>query len=324
MGAKVKKISNIEDLGELRDEVINADLTVDALFGTGLSRNVEGIYEAVIAVVNENSYRTVSIDIPSGLHADSGKALGNCIKASKTVTFELYKRGFLNYDSSKYTGEIVVESIGVPEFIIEQNHNNEFILEQPYIKECIARRNKHGHKGDYGRGLIIAGSKGFTGAAFMAAQSAVRSGCGLVTLAVCKEIQEVLSGRITEAMTISYEDKDAYDRLLNNCNAVAIGPGMGNKDVTFELVKEILSIEGSPVIIDADGLNVVSRELGILKTKKRQVIITPHPGEMAKLTGLSTTEINANRMDVAKDFAKEYELVVLLKGYQTVITDGKT
>lgn len=324
MGIKIKKISNIEDVSHLREQIISSDITIDAILGTGLNRKIEGIYDSVITVINENSKDTVSIDIPSGLNSDTGISMGNAIKANKTITFEMYKRGFLNYDSDKYCGEIIVESIGIPEFIKEEFHNREFITEKTYIAQNIRKRDKYKHKGDYGRALIVAGSRGFTGAAFIAAEAAVRSGCGLLTLASSEEVQKIISGRITEAMTVNFDDTEEFNRILRTSNAVAIGPGLGNNHKTYSILKNVIEAVKGTLVIDADGINVLSGKVELLQEGKGNIIITPHLGEMSRITGLDIETIRENRIDVAKDFAQRYGVIVLLKGYQTIITDGTT
>lgn len=324
MGVKIKKISNIEDVSDLRDYIIGADVIVDAIFGTGLNRKVEGVYDAAIAVINENSKNTFSIDMPSGLNSDSGIPMGNAIRANKTITFEMYKRGLLNYDSGKYSGDIIVESIGVPEYIKEEFHNREFITQKSNVVQNMKKRDKYNHKGNYGRALIVAGSKGFTGAALIAAEACVKSGCGLVTLASSEYVQNVAAGRLTEAMTVNMDNVEEFNKALKICNAAAVGPGLGNNEKTLKTVINIVeSVEGS-IVIDADGINVLAGRTELLKNSKGKIIITPHLGEMSRITGLKIDYIRENRLDVAKNFAKEHGIVVLLKGYQTVITDGNT
>jgi ADP-dependent NAD(P)H-hydrate dehydratase / NAD(P)H-hydrate epimerase len=324
MGVKIRKVSNLEDVYELREFITCSDLTVDAIFGTGLNKNVEGVYEAAIVVMNENSRRIVSIDIPSGLHSDSGTVLGTSVRAHKTVTFEMYKRGFLNYESGRYIGEVVVEGIGVPDFILEEFHQKEYITEVKDIQKSIKLRDRYNHKGNYGRTLVIAGSRGFAGAAYIAAEAAVKSGSGLVTLGCSEEIQDILSGRLTEAMTVDYNNEEAFERLLKISTGIAFGPGMGNNEKTLRLLTQVIERADCPVVIDADGINVMVGKLDILKRAKSPVIITPHLGEMSRVTGRDIDYIRQNRLDVAKDFAGEQGITVLLKGYQTVITNGRT
>ncbi|MBL4936314.1 NAD(P)H-hydrate dehydratase [Clostridium sp. YIM B02515] len=324
MGIKINKISNLEDINELRDSAVRCDVVVDSIFGTGLSKKIDGIYDDAISIINENSKYILSVDVPSGFNSDNGTAMGNCVRANKTVTFQLYKKGFLSYGSDKYTGEIIVEDIGIPEFVIDKFHENEFIIDKKMIKDRLITRDKYSHKGDYGRILIVAGSKGFSGAAYIAAEGAVRSGAGLVTLCCSEELQIGLSMKLTEAMTISFNDRDRLKGALLKCNSIAIGPGMGNNEDTFEVVKYALENAKCPVVIDADGINVLKESLFILKNREQGVILTPHLGEMARITGLDIDYIKENRIKVSEEFAKEYGVVIILKGYNTIITDGTT
>lgn len=322
MGVEINEVSKDENLDKLKTSLLEAEVTVDGIFGTGLNRDVEGIFKKAIEAINEYSNYTVSIDIPSGMNGDSGKILGCCVKADKTICFEFYKRGFLNYKSSEFTGDIMVESIGIPQSTLNEFHNNEFILEKSHINKNLKPRSKYGHKGDYGRVVIIAGSEGFSGAAYIATEATVKSGSGLVTLCCSRDIQEILSSKLSEAMTCNYENTERLLELINNSDAIAIGPGLGNNEGTLELLKLVIEESKCPIIIDADGLNVLSKNLNLLKKSKNPIIITPHPGEMSRLTGLTVAEINSSRLDIAKKFAQEHNIIVVLKGYETVITDG--
>lgn len=322
MGLVINEITSIESIHRLKTSILEADITIDALFGTGLNKEIQGLFKEVVSVVTQYSSYILSVDIPSGMNGDNGSIQGSSIKADKTICFEFYKRGFLSYGNEEFTGEIIVESIGVPENIIQQYHNNEFILGTADVIRNIKPRSKHGHKGTYGRTLIIAGSEGFSGAAYLATQSAVRTGSGLVTLCCSSKLQDILSVKLSESMTTNYEDRDNLLRLLGVSNSVGIGPGLGNNESTLGLLELVLEKAKGPIIIDADGLNALSGNLQLLKKAKVPVIITPHPGEMSRLTGLSVQEINRSRVDLSKSFAKEHNVIVLLKGYQTVITDG--
>lgn len=324
IGVSINKVNNLEDINDLRDALDKCDVTIDGLFGTGLSRNLEGIYDSVISIINENSKYIISIDVPSGLDSNKGSVYGNCIKANKTISFQLYKRGFLSYGTDKFTGNVVIEDIGIPHLAIKKFHHNEYIMDQHMIRENFKQRDKYSYKGDYGRILVIAGSTGFTGAAYICTEGAIRSGAGLVTLACSKEIQSLLSSKLVEAMTVSIEEIDRLDELIKNSDVIAIGPGMGISDRTLALVERVISKSKKTVVIDADGINVLKDRLDILKNKNCEIILTPHIGEMARITGLTIDYIKENRIEVAKNFAKDNGVVLLLKGYNTVVTDGKT
>jgi NAD(P)H-hydrate epimerase len=322
LGINVNSVDNVEDINDLRDSIEINEVTIDAIFGTGLSRNVEGIFDSVISIINENSRYIVSVDVPSGLDSNTGKTLGNCIKANKTVSFELYKRGFLNYGTDKFLGKIVIEKIGIPKKAIIKFHNNEFIMDKHMIKENLIKRDKYCHKGDYGKVTIFAGSKRFTGAAYICAEGAVRSGSGLVTLCCPEEIQPIVSSKLVEAITVSFEEENIVEELIEKSDAIAIGPGMGNNKNTFDILKKVINKAKNVVIIDADAINVLKDNLQVLEQKKCKIVLTPHFGEMSRITGMPIEYIKENRLEVSQNFAKENKVIVLLKGYNTIITDG--
>lgn len=322
MKVNIINIASSEDIELLKIGIINSDMTIDALLGTGISREVQGMHTLVISTINENSNFTLAIDVPSGLDSNNGNRMGNCVISNETVTFELYKSGFLNYDSEKYTGNIKVEKIGIPEFAIDKYHEGEFITDMDMFKDNVLPRNKYSHKGDYGRVLIFAGSKKYTGAAYICTEAAVKSGAGLITLCCDEDILGILRCKLTEAMTISAKDTEGIDKLLTSSNCIAIGPGMGNDENTFKMVSYVLKASNCPVVLDADAINSISSDLSVLKAAKVPIVLTPHPGEMARLTNLSIDYIKQNRIKVAKNFAKDFNVIVLLKGYNTIITDG--
>ena len=321
MGININHIAKSEEIQSLNQALDENDMTIDAIFGIGLTRKIEGIYDEVIKIINEKSSYTLSIDIPSGMKCDSFGILGSSIEANKTVSFEVYKKGFLDYESEKYTGTIIIEKIGVPDYVVNKFHSKEYLTEINDIKNIIKKRNKYSHKGDFGRVTIIAGSENFTGAAYISTMSAVRSGAGLVTLCTKKSIVDILKSKLVEAMSMSYED-NTFDNVISNSDSIAMGPGMGNNEFTLTRVKDILSKEGCPVVLDADALNVLKGNLELLKNSNRKIVITPHMGEMSRLIDINIKELVENRIDIAVKFAKEHDVIVLLKGYNTIITDG--
>lgn len=190
------------------------------------------------------------------------------------------------------------------------------------VRNTLKKRKQNSYKGDYGQVLVIAGSMGFAGAAYLTTQAAVRSGAGLVTLCVPKDIQEIMSIKLTEAMTINFEQSDKIGNVMVKANCIAIGPGMGVGKLTLNVIKNTIENADCPIVIDADGINVLQEKLEILERKNNTIVLTPHYGEMARLTGLSIEEIRENRVEVAKSFANEHDVIVLLKDHRTIITDG--
>ena len=191
------------------------------------------------------------------------------------------------------------------------------------VRDTLVKRRQNSYKGDYGQVLVIAGSMGFAGAAYLTTQGAIRSGAGLVTLCSPKEIQDIMSIKLTEAMTINFEQSDKIGNIIVKSNCVAIGPGMGVSKLTLNIVKNTIENADCPIVIDADGINVLQERLEILEQKNNAIILTPHYGEMARLTGLSIEYIKENKVDVAREFARKHDVIVLLKDHRTIITDGE-
>lgn len=323
MGVKVISISNVDDIEDLRNAINRCDVIVDGIFGIGLNRAVKGVYDMAITVINENSKETIAIDVPSGMNSKTGKVMGNCVKANKTITFEVLKEGFINYDTDKYCGKIIVEKIGIPENVVAKFHKQIYMLTDRTVKSKVHARGKYGYKGEYGYVAVVAGSKEYIGAPIITTNAAVRSGAGLVNLCTRSEILDHVKGRLLEAMPCSLED-ERFDDILDNSTAIAIGPGMGNNKSTLEILKRILNKYDKPLVIDADGLNVLEDNVEFLKEYKGKIVLTPHLGEMSRLSGVSIKEIREKRLEISLKFAKENNVILLLKGYNTIITDGET
>ncbi len=195
-------------------------------------------------------------------------------------------------------------------------------IDMNMVSNILKPREEEGYKGDYGHVLVIAGSVGFCGAAYLTTEAAVRSGVGLATLCVPKEIQEIMSVKLNEAMTINYEDKEKIGNIMVKSDCVALGPGMGNSKLTYNIVRNVIENAECPIVIDADGLNVLQNNLELLQLKNDTIILTPHYGEMARLTGLSIEEVKEDRIHISKQFAYENDVILLLKDHRTLITDG--
>ena len=311
-----------ENLEYLKCSVKKSDIVVDCIFGTGLEREIKGIFYNVIDIINQNKNKTYSIDVPSGINATNGNVLGICIDADKTISFEFYKRGFLKYDVKQYIGHVIVEHIGIPEYILEKYDDREYITNLDLVKNNIKEKNKFSFKSDFGKVALFAGSRGFTGAAYISTQSAVKCGSGLTTLVCEKYVQDILSTKFCEAMTLDIQNKEKVKKLISGCDAIGFGCGMGDTEDTYTKLKYVLESSKCPVVIDADGLNCLKNKKDLLEKHPNRIIITPHLGEMARLTGYSISNIRDNKVDVAKEFAQKYKMIVLLKGYETVITDG--
>lgn len=322
----VEMVSNEEHLLSLTEAVKDADVTVDALLGTGTKGPLSEIFTKVIEIMNDYSEMIISIDVPSGLHADVGLPMPVAVRATKTVSFQCIKTGYLDDKALEYLGELVVEDIGIPELAMELVEKEIYMTDAEDIERILPIREKAGYKSIYGRVLVVAGSRGLTGAAKISSEAAIATGSGLVTLSSHEDIMSDLVPRLREIMSLYPEE---LEEGVRKSDVVAFGPGLGNSEQTLDLLLRIIKtmqeegMKNSTLVIDADGLNVIEGKCEILKSLNFNVILTPHPGEMARLTGLTVKEISTNRIVVAREFAKTHGVVLVLKGYHTVITDGK-
>lgn len=326
MNVEVETIVDTEGLNYI---VKSYDIVVDAILGTGISGTVRGIAYDVIGIINDNAKYIMSVDIPSGIDADSGKICGVCVNADKTVTFAAYKIGMFKFPAANFIGEVTVKDISIPQYIIDSQNVHINVSDAEFVRDNIKKRDNNTQKGDYGKVLVIAGSKGMTGAAYLSSQSAVISGSGLVTLGICEELNPILEAKTTEVMTLPLEGENgqlsisAVDTILerlNSFDAVLFGPGLGrNKDIS-EILRLILNASKIPIVIDADGINAAARDLTILSDCVCPVIFTPHTVEMSRLTGLDKDYIENNRYEVSAEFSEHYGVTVLLKGRYTIVT----
>jgi NAD(P)H-hydrate epimerase len=315
-------------------EVRDCTLIVDAIFGTGLNAPLTGLIESVVTDVNASGIPVVSIDIPSGLSADSSEPIGESIEAGTTVTLGAPKLPLVLAPAETRAGDIVIADIGIPDEVIESVDGPRIeLLTRSTAREHLNPRTPDSHKGDYGHVLIVAGSRGKSGAAHLSGVGALRSGAGLVTVATPGSCQDVVASLAPEYMTVGLGEGDAgldpegVDPLLDmSRDVIAIGPGLGQADGTREFIRAVVDRATMPLVIDADGLNAFSTEPDKLTGREgRDVIITPHPGEMARLVGMSTDEVQSSRLEVARNFAVSHHLYVVLKGHRTLIAtpDGK-
>src|SRR6185369_6209083 len=311
------------------------DVIIDAIFGIGLKSAPSGIYAEAVDLINSSGRPVVAVDISSGVDATTGKTLGVAVKAGITVTFGAAKIGHVLYPGAEHTGEIIVADIGIPPELVGKTPFVEYV-DKKFASSLIKQRKKTAHKGNNGHTFIIAGSCGKSGAAAMAANSAMRSGAGLVTLAVPYSIHPAVELKTTEAMTVplketpggalAFKSLEMIRKLLEGKDAVAIGPGLGLHDETKATVRTIVESAEVPLILDADALNSVAEDVSCLKISTSPALtLTPHPGEMARLTGVSIAEIESDRIMAAGNFAETYKCFLLLKGARTVIAapDGR-
>jgi ADP-dependent NAD(P)H-hydrate dehydratase / NAD(P)H-hydrate epimerase len=309
-------------------EVRDCTLIVDAIFGTGLNAPVSGLIESVITDINASSIPVVSIDLPSGLSADSSDPIGESIEAGTTVTLAAPKIPLVLMPAELRAGDIVIADIGIPVDVINAVDGPHVeLLTRSGTREIVTPRAPDSHKGDFGHVLIAAGSNGKTGAAHLSGVGALRSGAGLVTIATPADCQAIVAGMAPEYMTHPLAsnaeglDPEGVDQLLEIArDVVVIGPGLGQLPGTKRFVKTLVDRATMPLVVDADGLNAFSAEPERLTGREgRDVIITPHPGEMARLVGMSTDEVQRRRLEVARNFARSHHVYVVLKGHRTLI-----
>ncbi len=312
------------------------NIWVDAILGTGLKSDVKSYFRKIIEFINNSNRPVFSVDIPSGLNSDTGQPRGVCIQARHTATFAYPKIGHFVHPGADYTGNLDVVDIGIPPHIADNVDPGQKLITNELIKKYYIPRPHDAHKGNAGHLLVVAGSPGKTGAAAMTAMSAMRSGAGLVTLGIPGSLNPILETQLFEVMTQSLPethdglvDAKASDMILNHLltdkKCLAIGPGLGQSDETTGLVKEIISGCTVPIVMDADGINNLAGEPMCLKKANVPVILTPHPGEMARLLGISAKSVQKDRINTARNFAKEFNVHIVLKGARTVIAhpDGK-
>jgi len=329
MGGEIVEMPNRESWEPQQKKMAGHDLLVDGILGTGLNAPVQGLFREIIERVNSLGLPVVSIDIPSGLDADSGQVLGICIRACLTVTFGLAKRGLLVQPGVQCCGKLIIVDISLPRPAVEAETFRDHLIEGCEFVPFLPPRNPNAHKGDFGHLLVLSGSPGKTGAAALVCEAALRVGTGLVTLGIPQSLNPIMEVKMTEAMTEPLpETKDqtlsllAQQRIMDLClrkNGLAIGPGLSLHSETARLVQQIVHNTDLPAVIDADGLSALVGRMKLLRKDRRNLILTPHPGEMARLLGMTVSEIQKNRIEVARNFAQENGLVLVLKGARSIV-----
>jgi len=310
-------------------EIIAHDLIIDAMFGTGLSTPLTGFYETVVADLNEGGVPIVSIDMPSGMSADSCDLIGDAIDATVTVTLGAPKLPLVLPPAEAKSGEVVIADIGIPADVFDQLEGPHLeLLTREQMRSLIPARAADAHKGDFGRVVVVAGSVGKAGAAVLCARGAMRSGAGLVTVASPRSCQPTIAAHGVEYMTEGLDETPdgtihfaAVSTVLGiDADVIVAGPGLGRGEGVTTFVRELLDKYDGPLVLDADALNAFADEPSLLVGREgRDVIITPHPGEMARLIGCSVEDLQADRIGMASDFAKRHQVYVVLKGHRTLV-----
>ncbi|HKQ77961.1 MAG TPA: NAD(P)H-hydrate dehydratase [Blastocatellia bacterium] len=331
---------------EQAEEIVCLGVIVDALLGTGLTRPAEGLYAKAIGIINEdkrllpNTHTVVSVDIPSGLSSDLQQPIGPYVEADLTVSFTAPKIGNALAPACAANGKLIIANIGTPDQLLAESESRLYLLEEWGAADFLrfAYRGVDAHKASVGDVLLIAGSRGKTGAAALSSETVLRAGAGLVTVATARSAQPLLVTQTqTEVMTealdethdgaISHEALDRAMQLAQKRSVIAIGPGLSSSDEsTRAFTREMVERRTAPMVIDADGLNALAPWPEDLKgSDEAPIIVTPHPGEMARLTGKTNAEIVADRINIARDFALTRHIITVLKGSRTIIAapDGQ-
>ncbi len=331
-GFQIKHILDYEALGQFQAALGGVDLVVDALFGMGLDRPVEGLPAGVIKAVNTGGVPVLAVDLPSGVQADSGKVMGCAVKARWTVTFAFPKPGLLQYPGADLAGEVIIGEINIPSFLAAEEQAS--LTTAQRVRELLPPRPPEAHKGNFGRVLITAGSVGMSGAAALASEAALRGGAGLIYLAAPASICPALEGQLCEVITVPLPecargliDLQAAELLVEKaggCDVLAVGPGLAPVRENASLLEQLLQRCSLPLVLDAGALGALAllpeaERMALLRAAPQTPLLTPHPGEMARLTGLSPGEVQRSRPELARRLAQEWRSIIVLKGAGTVI-----
>ncbi len=323
-------VQSVDRIATVQNALTNADIAIDALLGTGIRGPARGIYADLINALSRAKCPIVAVDIPSGLNADTGKTEGPCATATCTVTFALPRIGHFFYPGRAQCGKLHLIDIGIPTAAIENERISTYLIDNRRCARLLPRRAPDAHKGDCGKVYILAGSVGLTGAAALSANAALRGGAGLVTLGVPKSLNDILEIKVTEAMThplpevkkvrcLSLRARGDIQRAYRTADSIAIGPGLGTHRETVALIRRLVRDLSCPAVIDADALNALAGDLDAIRAGETPLVLTPHIGEFARLTGCSIAEIQRDPIALALEFASYVNATIVLKGAPTIV-----
>lgn len=342
-----------EDFSDFEDSLTYSDAVIDCIFGVGLNRDVTGIYKDIILSINnipekidkkifkKNKPKVISIDIASGYDADTGDICGVCVDADYTISFEYFKKGFLRYDNKKVLGKIFVEKIGIIESIYDEI-KDEYLdcdeklknvspaiigkfIDEEFVLGKLIEKNSYSNKGNFGRATLFAGQQGMYGAAYMCTRACSKAGAGLVTLISSDDVVGKLSTRLTEEMSLGLGDRKGVENILGRTNSVGFGCGFGKNESTKAMLRSLIENNKFPLVVDADGLDIFEEIYSETENFHidKDVVLTPHLGEFSRMSGLSIDEINSDRISHAKNYALSRGIILVLKGENTIVTDGR-
>ena len=317
------QLNIVKNLGiQMDDKMKSCDVIVDAIFGVGLSREITGKYKNAIEEINKARARRYAVDIPSGIDADTGKIWGTAVKAHDTVTFGYHKVGTVLYPGADYCGKVTVADIG---FAGDMEPDDKIKYIEKQDLKNVPKRKNYSNKGTYGKVLIIAGSRDISGAAVLSALAAFKTGAGMVRVFTHENNRGIIGRLIPEAMINTYStehfDMKSLEACINWCNVIAVGPGIGTGELQTKMIEKVLDAK-LPTVLDADGINTISRKKEIKNKLHKNVIMTPHLGEMSRFMAVSVEEIAENLIKYAEKVNYQYGVSVVLKDARTVIVNN--
>ena len=318
------------DRSPARSIVAEADIIIDSIFGTGLERPITGKFREWIEYINTNTLAVkIGVDLPSGVHSDQGQRMGVAVECQYTLTFQVGKQGCFQYPGAQNAGKVVVKDISIPPYWSKEALPV-YLLTRSFIQQLLPAKVVDAHKGTYGHLLTICGSSGMAGAVLLVSFAAIKNGSGLVSACVPLALRDAFLGQCPELMTLSPGGESPHHFVSSHATFVAseiekrdaavLGCGLGQAPETVKFVRQLVASTSKPLLIDADGLNCLDSKL--LKKRSASTIITPHPRELSRLCGLTTADIQKNRIEITRKYALEWEVVLLLKGAHTVIGDA--
>lgn len=303
-----------------KDDISNFDIIVDAIFGIGLTRNVGAPYSNIIDKINHTNAKIIAVDIPSGLNADDGRCMGCAVNADITVTFGFKKQGHFLFEGKKFCGQIYVEDVGIDEKSFFEILPKAYCFEEEDLKQ-LKDNGVCCHKNSCGRLLVIAGSESMEGAAYLCSKAAHKTGIGLLTIYTHESNVQTLHMQLPEAIVKGYKNVnvDELTALMNSHDAILVGPGLSKAQESVKIVNALMKHSNTPMVIDADALNIISENMSLLDGLHPEIIITPHVGEMSRLLGESGMYVSERVMACATEFANKYQIHVVLKNHTTVV-----
>jgi ADP-dependent NAD(P)H-hydrate dehydratase / NAD(P)H-hydrate epimerase len=320
-GLPVHSVTDEAELRKIRWE--SYDVVLDAIFGTGLDHDVEGFLAQVIEAINESKVFVVAVDIPSGVSADNGRVLKTAVRASHTVTFGYPKIGHVLHPGAALCGDLSIVDIGLPPNRVQKGPGSTWLTTDEDVVPFLTRREADAHKGRFGHLVVLAGSEDKPGAAALCCEAAMRSGAGLVTLAAEKKVlARTIVGPVEYMGAPVSSLEDLSSLCSGNKQAIVVGPGLGTEERIAKLVRQAVAEIPLPMVLDADGLNNLDGQLDLLKKSGAKRVLTPHPGEMARLLGITPAQVQRDRLSLARKLASETGCVVVLKGASTVVADS--